>query len=219
MHINGGVKMKKRTLKNLVSTTVLAGTLVITAFGFVGCGKDSALNITDEDVALAVDEALAAHKDAFNNDTTEVPTSNFATYANSDGWSVQYDSNLVEVTESDDTVAFVYTADCPGTCMMTVSKSDASTAAEARDAIAESWGNGDNLIKSESPLMDTGKDGYWLIQPLEEGGSGLTETVITTTHDNQVFVFDLTTHVGDDEAMNMQISDTMAMIIDSLQFE
>ncbi|SCY55751.1 hypothetical protein SAMN02910292_02077 [Lachnospiraceae bacterium XBB2008] len=149
----------------------------------------------------------------FNNPSGET------VYNDPNGWSVRYYADNIEVNTSGNVTTFVYTGESAGTNMVTVTYEVSKTAEEYVNELAESWGK-DNVTLTKSTFPGTEDvDGYWAVLPPEEGGSGLYEQAIARDYMDGTLVFELTGHNSGDEAMDMAVSDSLAMIIDSLTFE
>ncbi|CBK74297.1 hypothetical protein CIY_15140 [Butyrivibrio fibrisolvens 16/4] len=141
------------------------------------------------------------------------------TYQSKAGWSVKYDADLIEVNEFDDGVGFVYTGECAGTCMVVITNTPDKKAEYVRDDIAASWGS-DNVEKYEAPLYADGAEvnAYWAYLGASEGDDGLYETAIAVEHNNGVILCECIDHMSGNEMMDMQVCDTLSMIIDSIAF-
>lgn len=139
-------------------------------------------------------------------------------YEDANGWKVKYNSELFEVNHSDNIVTFVYTGESAGTNMITATYDVDMKAKEAVDKVADSW-ESDNVTKTEGVFPGTEDvDAYYAVLPPSEEGSGLYETVIARDYMDGYLMFELTGHNSGDEALDMEVSDALAMIIDSIQF-
>lgn len=141
-----------------------------------------------------------------------------AEYTDPNGWSVRYAREHFEVTTQDNMTAFVYTGESAGTNMVMVTYEVSKTAEDYANGLAESWGK-DNVTISKGIFPGTDDvDGYWVSLAPSEDGSGLYQTAIIRDYMDGVFSFELTGHNSGDEAMDIAVSDDLAMIIDSIAF-
>ena len=171
----------------------------------------------DDGIVLNFDLKMDADADNFNAQNYVSPSTE-AVYESANGWTVKYNSDLIAVNESANLVTFVYTGESAGTNMVTVTYDVGKSGKEAIDEMAESWGS-ESVMRTEGLFPGTEDvDGYWAVLPPAEGGSGLYETAIGRDYMDGYLVFELTGHNSGDDALDMQVSDTMAMIIDSLEF-
>lgn len=136
-------------------------------------------------------------------------------YHDANGWSIKYDATLFEITPGGPQTFIVYTGESAGTNMITVTYTVENKAEAAIQELGKSWG--DKTTYSEGPFPGASyAKGYWAVLPSEEGGSGMYETAIARDFMDGALIFELTCHNGEDDAMNMAVSDRMAGIIDSL---
>ena len=139
-------------------------------------------------------------------------------YDDPNGWSVTYNAAYINVMQQDDEVFFVYSGDGAGTNVIEAYYEPVFGAKDVVDATAKSWG-GENTIQTESTFPGTDNvTGYWAILPSGDEGSGLYETIIARDYKNGCLVFETTGHNTDDDELDMQVSDNLAMIIDSITF-
>lgn len=139
-------------------------------------------------------------------------------YEDANGWKVRYNPGLIEVTPGGPVTTFVYTGESAGTNMITVSYDVDKNAETAANELASGWG--DSAVISESIFPGTENvRGYWVILPVEgENSTGLTMTAIIRDYMDGVLTFEMTTHLSGDDAADMLVSDTLAAIVDSLEF-
>lgn len=140
-------------------------------------------------------------------------------YTDANGWSIKYNPDRFVVNQGGPMTTIVYTGDCAGTCMITATYTAGGSAEEAVKAIGEEYG--DRAYYSQGPFPGTDDvEGYWVtISPDSDNyGSGAFKTVIARDYMEGVLVFEMDEHMGQDEEQNMEVSDNMAAIIDSLQF-
>ena len=90
---------------------------------------------------------------------------------------------------------------------------------DAIKKLGESWGS-DKTTYSEGAFPGAEDvTGYWATLPPSEDGSGFYETAVGRDYMDGALIFELTGHNGEDDAQNMEVSDQMASVIDSLTFE
>ncbi len=115
-------------------------------------------------------------------------------------------------------VAFVYTGESAGTNMVTVTYNAGMSAKDAVDQMADSWQN-PNTVKTESIFPGTADtEGYRAMFYPTDAGSGLYEEVLARDYMEGNLLFEVTGHNSGDEAMDMAVSDNIAMIFDSITF-
>ena len=136
-------------------------------------------------------------------------------YEDANGWSVRYDPDLFTVNGGGPEVSFVYTGESAGTNMITVTYTVDNKAEAAIKELGESWSEKTEYSDGPFPGADYAK-GYRAVLPPEEEGSGLYMTAIARDYMDGALIFELTGHNGNDEEMNMAVSDHLAGIIDSL---
>ncbi len=140
------------------------------------------------------------------------------TYSDPNGWCVKYDPDLFEVNSAENIVSFVYMGESAGTNMITATYIADKDAESTIDDLAGSWGS-DVTNKARSVFPGTEDiDGYWAYVAPMSDGSGLYMTAVARDYKEGTLIFELTGHNGEDDDMNMEVSDCLAMIIDSLQF-
>ena len=139
-------------------------------------------------------------------------------YSNdANGWSIKYDPKLFDITQDGNKVAIVYTGECAGTNMVMVTYDCDHIGAEIRNEYAKEYG--DNAVTSDGIFPGTEDvTGYWAMCPPAEEGSGLYMTSISRDYMDGSLTFELIGHNSGDEALDIEVSDRMAMIIDSLTF-
>ncbi|WP_026492111.1 hypothetical protein [Butyrivibrio sp. XPD2002] len=134
------------------------------------------------------------------------------------GWNIKYDANKFTVTPQNGQVFIVYQGEGAGTNCITVTYTVENGGEGAIKALGESWGS-DKTTYSEGIFPGTEDvKGYWATLPPAEEGSGLYETAVGRDFLEGALIFELTGHNSGDEEKDMEVSDEMAAIIDSLTF-
>jgi hypothetical protein len=137
------------------------------------------------------------------------------------GWSCKYNSTLFEVTQQDGNVFFVYTGESAGTNMITVTYDiEHKSGEEAIKALGESWGDKTSYSEITFPGTEDVKGYYASLFP-EEGaeGSGLYSEAFGRDYMDGALIFEVTGHRSGDEALDMAVSDSIAMIFDTISFD
>ncbi len=138
-------------------------------------------------------------------------------YEDANGWSIRYNPERFEITQDGNKVAIVYTGECAGTTMVLVTYDAEHNGKDMRDEIAK--GYGETAVKSEAVFPGTEDvKGYWAICPPAEDGSGLYMTSISRDYMDGSLTFELTGHNSGNDELDMEVSDYMSSIIDSVTF-
>ncbi len=139
-------------------------------------------------------------------------------YRDANGWSVKYNPSVITVNTSGPITTFVYTGDCPGTCMIT-SEYGVDMDAEAKaEAMAKSWGDEATVTECTFPGTEDVKGFYVNANP-GQTGAGLYESAYVRDQMGGYLVFECTDHVSGNDEVDIPVSDALAAIIDSLTFE
>lgn len=136
-------------------------------------------------------------------------------YRDPNGWSCRYDSTRFQISQDGPNVFIVYTGESAGTNMITVTYDPEKTGEKAVRELGESWSEDTEYIEGPFPGAEYAT-GYWAVPPFVEGGSGLYMSALGRDYMDGSLVFEFTEHKGNDEEMNMEVSDYLAGIIDSL---
>lgn len=211
--------MRKNYLSKAFAGIVAFGLIL----GMAGCGGSGAgassaasSKAGSTPASSAVSSAAPAGSSAASSEETAEATE----FKHPDGWSTRYYKKNVQLNKIDDhSTSFVYTGECAGTCMLTVSYVKGKKPEEAASAITKGWGDASKIKKSEGSLpgaMET-KSVYFELAP-DNGPAGLYQTVIAGEYKEGTLVFELTYHRGNDEAMDMAANDTLAEILNSTMY-
>ncbi len=194
-----------RTVMSL-SLVAMIGMLLYT--GFIKCDSEMTTgHYIPEVTAAEVDDTVV----------TGYCMPDYNTFESKYGWSVEYNSEVFEVEEGNDFVGFDYTGDCYGRCMVTVSNLTGMTMEEARDELVSMWG--DKATTCEGPFSVDEKFAYWVCMESKVGdGLSLYDTAIVVEHNGNTILFECVEYMGIDEEVDMMVSDELAMIVDSVQF-
>ncbi len=140
-------------------------------------------------------------------------------YAGEVGWVVRYDPSVISpesVGDPEMAVDFVYTGDCAGACMVEIRYEDRLPEAFIED------------IKSQYDDVEvtggffpgtTDKWGYWVSPKAAEGEDGLSEEYIVGEYSNGSLIFDILVHKSGKDEIDIPMSDALAMVIDSVEYE
>ena len=139
-------------------------------------------------------------------------------YHDANGWSIRYDATKFEINQEGPQVFIVYTGESAGTNMVTVTYTVESNAEDAIKALGEPYGDTATYSQGSFPGAED-VTGYWVSTPVDNEGSGAYMTAIGRDFLDGALIFELDGHMSGDEALDMQVSDEMANIIDSLTFD
>ena len=141
-------------------------------------------------------------------------------YDSPDGWSVRYDNKLFHVNETDaHTVNFDYLGESSGTNEVTISYVEGQQPEEAMSKITDKWGDGNAIERTEGFFPGTtDKWGYFRTLSATDG-SGLTKTLIGGEYNGGALLFEITGHSYEDEEETMLVSDSLANIVDSVEYK
>lgn len=139
-------------------------------------------------------------------------------YNDANGWSVKYDPSCIEVSGGGPATFFVYTGECAGTSMITVTYDvDMDAEAKAQD-LAKAYGEDATVTECIFPGTED-VEGFYVNANPEQMGPGLYESSFIREYMGGYLIFEFTTHVCGDDAIDIPVSDALASIIDSLSFE
>ncbi|MCR4851945.1 MAG: hypothetical protein K5870_11925 [Lachnospiraceae bacterium] len=139
-------------------------------------------------------------------------------YRDANGWSIRYDATKFEVTTKAPDVFIVYTGESAGTNMITVTYTVDNKAEAAIRELGESLGDKVQYQESIFPGTENVKSYYAIVFP-EEGGSGAGITAFARDYMDGALIVRIDSHNGQDEEMNMSVSDSIANVVDSFQFD
>ena len=141
-------------------------------------------------------------------------------YASQFGWIVHYDPTVIEVQDNTDTageVSFVYTGESAGANMLVISMIDDKLPDEV---ISELKDVHENLTFEETVFPGTDDMLAYRIDTGEsDDGSGYHEEYILGEYSNGTLCFEFITHKAGDDEIDIPVSDYLAMIIDSVEYE
>ena len=141
-------------------------------------------------------------------------------YDSSHGWSVRYDPQLFKVDEDmDQGVRFEYLEEAKGSNTLTISYVEGKQPEEAMTEITDTWGDGESIERTEGFFPGTtDKWGYWR-SLISKDDSGLMQTLIGGEYNGGVLLFDIKACSQGDDEKDMNISDSISAIIDSIEYE
>ncbi len=138
-------------------------------------------------------------------------------YNDPNGWSIKYDPERFEIMQEGPVVSFVYTGECAGATLMQVTYDPTLKGKEKRDEIAK--GYGEKATTNEAPFTGTEDvEGFWAMVGPDGGGAGLYETCICRDYMEGSLAFECIEHMCGEDELDMEVSDYMAMLIDSVTF-
>lgn len=137
-------------------------------------------------------------------------------YTNGNGWSIHYDPERFEITQNGGEVSIVYIGECEGTNMVLVTYDVEHNGKEMRDEKLKSYG--ETAVGSDSVFPGTEDvEGYWASCPPVDG-LGEYMTSVSRDYMDGSLTFECIGYNSGDEMLDMEVSDYLAMIIDSLEF-
>ena len=139
----------------------------------------------------------------------------YTTYTSKNGWSTQYDKNSFEVNETGEGTYFVYTGDCAGTSYVGLSVVNRQSAKEVLYEKTANW-NQANMMVNEG-LFQGDKWAYTRILTPSAGEVPVYQMCQAAEYNGSVFLIEAYETMGNNEAMNMNVSDNISMVIDALQ--
>lgn len=139
-------------------------------------------------------------------------------YNDANGWSVKYDPSCIDLTSSGSAAFFVYTGECAGTSMITAMYDvDMNAEAKAQD-LAKAYGENATVTECIFPGTED-VEGFYVNANSGQTGPGLYESAFIREYMDGYLIFEFTTTVSGDDAIDIPVSDALAAIIDSLSFE
>ena len=202
--LEGEIVLKKRIIRK-VSCLLIAG--VFTAGVLTGCGGrgPQPIYLPDDETptAAAAEEGLEAEGEQV--------------YENANGWTVKYDPSRFVINEGGPVSTIVYIGESAGTNMITVTYRVDTDAEGAIKEIGSAYG--DKAYYTEGPFIGMEDiQGYTVSVEPDTVGSGAYKTAIARDYMEGALIFEIDGHMGDDEENNMEVSDYLAGVIDSIQF-
>ncbi|MCR5556835.1 MAG: hypothetical protein K6F75_04645 [Butyrivibrio sp.] len=138
-------------------------------------------------------------------------------YTDANGWRIKYDPDKFVINKGGSVSTIVYVGESAGTNMITVTYTVENKAEDAVKAIGEPYG--DKAYYTQSPFPGAEKvTGYYLTVAPDTEGTGSYKSALARDYMDGALVFEIDGHMGNDEAMNMEVSDSLAAIIDSIEF-
>lgn len=144
------------------------------------------------------------------------PVAKESMYENKNGWSVKYDPENFLLYENGPVTTFVYMGESAGTNMVTVTYTSGQSAEGLIDEIGRPYGDKANYAQGVFP--GTEDAGYFVSVDPDTEGSGSYMSAVARDYKDGVLVFECDGHMGEDEFDNMEVSDALANIVDSVQF-
>ena len=140
-------------------------------------------------------------------------------YRNPNGWSVRYDEKRFDVKESGNEVSFIYKDASAGENSLTASYIASKDPDTVLDELSKTWGT-EAAEKTEGTFPGTSDvKGYWLSYDNLENGVGDTRSAIAREYMEGTLVFEMKGHNTGDDEKDMESSDSIAMLLDTLEFD
>ena len=180
--------------------------------------EESAASVKTAATAAKAEESAEAGTTAGENapDKESAAQAKGEKYESEDGWSVRYDSELVEAEETYDAVVFTYIGECSGTNSIGISYiPNTSTDIVLADKMAD---HEDSQIERSEGYWG-GRTDIWAfsVDVIPEWSATLGYTAVE--YDDGVLLVERRGYKETDEALGTQIADTMAAILDSFEFK
>ncbi|MCR5452083.1 MAG: hypothetical protein K6F00_05585 [Lachnospiraceae bacterium] len=199
-------------MKNKLVTGILMAALLVsmTACG----GNKEAAETTTEQTTESTDTAEGEKTEDTAEETTEMKD-----HKSSDGWTVKYDPSLIAVTEENGITGFAYIGDSAGTNGIYISYVKDKQPQEVLGEMTSEWDQ-ETLERTEG-YFGTGSDkwSFTYSYPFEDGGSQAHESITALEYNGGVLVIDQISHLAGDEEIDMAVSDTLATVLDTMEFE
>ena len=152
---------------------------------------------------------------AFNIDDQKAPV--YAAYVSHDGWKTQYDKNVIEVNETRDGAYFVYTGECAGTCYVGLSVVSGKTPREVLNEKTADWNPGQTI---ESEGFFNGDNWSYTRRLLPAAGEvPVYQMFDAAEYNGKVFLVESYETVGNNEEMDMYVSDNLSYVLNAVKFD
>ena len=202
--------------------TALLLTMALVATGLAACGNSA--EVTDGGASsVIIDDSSSEVPLSDSSDDLETDNVDWQDYKSDKGWAVVYDANLIKVEESSENkgeIQFIYTGEAEGTNIVTANWKEGILPDEEIEELKKTAEEDAETDISGGFFPGTSdKWAYWCtIVPMKKG-SGNTRTYILGEYNGGTLEFMCSTSKSGDEETDMIISDSLALIIDSLTFE
>ncbi|MBQ7535529.1 MAG: hypothetical protein IJT43_07920 [Stomatobaculum sp.] len=217
-------------MKKKAGMIFAAGLLALTAACGQGTGKTETTPEATAAATTAAAETKAAETKAEEMKTAETKAEETKAeetkaaedkvYKNSKGWQVRYDPSLIEVKEEKDGATFTYTGEAEGTDKVTISFAEGKQPEELLYELTSSWGDQEKIDRSEGFFPGAPENwAFWRVMNADTASDGIARTAIAGEYNGGVLYFDVETTPTGDDATDMQVSDVLAEVIDSIEFE
>ncbi|WP_028234928.1 hypothetical protein [Pseudobutyrivibrio sp. MD2005] len=187
-------------------------------FKVISCENGIVKGSFDDGIELVFEPVEGVDVDTFSavNYVNEANGEHFV-YTDANGWSVHYNPELIQVNEGGPITTFVFTGESAGTNMITVTYTVDDNAEGIIKTLGEPYGDAVTYSEGTFPGTEDVKS-YWVQSAPSTDGSGLYMTAVARDYMDGALVFEFTEHMGEDEEQNYLVSDTLAEIIDSIEF-
>lgn len=187
-----------------VFAAILAIVMVLSLAACKGGKKDEATAANSGKTTAAAEEAKVT-----------VPADKAGTYESKDGWTVQYDADLIKVKKVDaHDVKFVYDMNNVAEICCVADKGPEELLYE----VTENWGNQEDVNRTEGFFPGTtDKWGFW--RELTNKKTGVSKTAIAGEYNGATLLLQCTSKLTGDEEADMKSSDALAAIVDSITYK
>ena len=164
--------------------------------------------------------ALAGCGSASEEPAETAPADGLSTYTSSDGWSVQYDADSIEVEEGGGAVTFLYLGDPDHSTMATISYEAEKMPQEVLYDLTADWGSEEEIERTEGIFPGTDdKWGYWRVLNQPEGSEEPCRTAIAGEYNGGTLLLQNTTYLTGNEEIDMDAAGALETIVDSITYE
>ena len=215
--------MKKRVLAVVMAFVFLAGCL--SACNAAGTQADNApaAEVKPSEAAPAAEETAPSEKAAEEAASEEEAAPKYETFKSNNGWSVEYDSNVIKCednTDPADEVSFTYTGKASGDNYLVISFAEGKLPPEQIQTCKDIQDSGTKTTVEGGIFPGTtDKWAYWIDFENPDDKSGNSESIILGEYKGGTLELDFRTHKAGDDEIDIPVSDALAMIVDSLKFD
>ena len=207
-------------MKKKAMLIAAAGVIILAAgCGNQGAGKTETTAAATTAAATTAAETTAAEVKE-SETAAEVAAPEMKTYKDSKGWQVKYDPSEMELKEEKDGASFVYTGEAKGDNLVKISFTEGKQPQELLYEITETWGDQEKIDRSEGFFPGAPENwAYWRVMNADKSEDGTARTAIAGEYNGGVLCFEVSSCPTGDEGADMRMSDLLAEVIDSIEYE
>ncbi len=217
--------MKNRIIAIFMTFVFSAGCLMACGNAGSQAGDNAAAEVkpAEEAAPEAKEEAPAEEAPAEDSSSEEVTEPKYETFKSNNGWSVEYDANVISCednTDPADEVTFSYTGEAKGDNTVTIYFAEGRLPAEQIEDYKAIQDKGTKTTVEGGIFPGTtDKWAYWLDFENPDEKDGYRESIILGEYKGGTLGLDFRTHKAGDDEIDIPVSDALAMIVDSLKFD